>query len=83
MNAVEFNALPFDLRANYLWDFGRFLTNRRGPYFMCNLYAVDSFYVEVLYHQESNTIADVTGFEDTEKLSEYLDEISLKKLLHS
>lgn len=81
MTVTQFNALPLEARAQCLWEHGRFLTNRRGMYFMCNLYAVASFFVEVYYHPPTHSVAEVTGFEKTDRLSAYLEEVSLGELL--
>ncbi len=81
MNATEFNALPLDARAEYQWDCGRFIISRHSPDLVRSLYAVDAFYVEVIYDRKRKALADVIGFDNPKKLSEYLEGVSIEKLL--
>jgi hypothetical protein len=57
-----FLRLSMNERAQVTWDKGTFLRNRNGNGFHGNLYAVEDFYVEVLYDTDRNTIVDVSPF---------------------
>jgi hypothetical protein len=44
------------------------------------LYQVDGFYVEVLYHKESNVIMKIRSFSNINLLDPYLKEVSIEEL---
>jgi hypothetical protein len=72
-----FIRLSMDERANYTWQVGAFLHNRKGEGFNANLYGVEDYYVEVLYDTERNAIVDVLPFKSLDLLNPYLDTIDL------
>jgi hypothetical protein len=54
--------------------------NREGQRTTANLYAVGSFYVEIWYDREQNSITGITCFDDVQKLDSYLNRITLDPL---
>ncbi len=64
MTLEDFVGLPIDEQAQHVWEPGRYLMNRQGQRTVANLYAVASFYVEVWYDRETNSITGITCFED-------------------
>jgi hypothetical protein len=76
-----FLRLSLNERADVTWNVGTFLHNRNGNGFHGNLYAVEDFYVEVLYDTERNTIVDVSPFTALHLLDPYLDNIDLSGLM--
>jgi hypothetical protein len=76
-----FLRLSMNERANVTWNEGTFLHNRKGNGFHGNLYAVEDFYVEVLYDTARNTVVDVTPFKSLDLLQPYLDTIDLSGLM--
>jgi hypothetical protein len=81
MNHYQFNSIPSDQRAEYVWKQGTFLTFRY--YLGCTvaLYYIPGFFAEVWYSPEDNQIALVHGFDDKGLLEPYLEMIELKHLL--
>ncbi len=80
MSLEEFGQLPVDEQVQHVWENGRYLMNRQGQRTTATLYAVGSFYVEVWYDRESNSITAITCFDDVSKLDAYLNGISLDGL---
>ncbi len=72
--------MPIDAQAQHVWEKGRYLMNREGQRNTSNLYAVNSFYVEIWYTREKNSITAITCFDDMSKLDAYLKCIRLDKL---
>jgi hypothetical protein len=54
--------------------------NRQGQRTTANLYTVGSFYVEVWYDREHNSITAITCFDEVGRLDAYLSGISLEGL---
>ena len=76
-----FIGLSLDEQANYTWQVGAFLHNRKGEGFNANLYGVEDFYVEVRYDTERNAIAQIMPFNSPDLLQPYLEQIDLRDLL--
>jgi hypothetical protein len=74
--------LAFDEReqAERVWSGTGLVTRTEGEHGIL-LYAIDSFYVEVFYHQEYNVIRHLRPFRETSHLEPYLDPIYLCNLL--
>ena len=73
--------LSVDEQANYTWQVGAFLHNRKGEGFNANLYGVEDFYVEVRYDTERNAIVQIMPFNSPDLLQPYLEQIDLSELL--
>ncbi len=80
MTLDEFGQLAVDAQAQHVWEHGRYLLNREGQRTTANLYAVGSFYVEIWYEREQNSITAITCFDNVQRLDAYLNGISLDKL---
>lgn len=68
---------PIDEQAQHVWKHGQYLIDRQGQRTVANLYSVDSFYVEIWYDREHNSITAVTCFDEVSKLDAYLRGITL------
>ena len=62
-----------------IWS-GEFIADRRDEEHNILLYQIDSFYVEVYYHREYNTIRKFRSFSSTAQLEPYLNQIDISKL---
>jgi len=56
MTLYEFNALELNERMEAVNQYGTFLDNHIGNGERCNCYAIDKFFVEVVYDAEHNTL---------------------------
>ncbi len=81
MTSVEFMLLPAEEQVQHVWENGRYLLNKGGQKTTANLYAVDNFYVEILFSRKNSAIARIISFTATSKLDSYLNDISLEGLL--
>ena len=79
MNKDTFSALPADKRCDLLWEEGQFLASVKYYRFKANLYALRSFFVEILCHQASNEI-ELIEVANEEKLAKYLNSINIDHL---
>ncbi|MFD2872018.1 hypothetical protein ACFS5N_06040 [Mucilaginibacter ximonensis] len=70
----DFNTFSEDDKANSVWS-GSFLADREENGLMIQLYAVDSFYVEVFYDQLANKILKFHAFSSKSFLVPYLAHI--------
>ena len=59
---------------------GEFIGDRSDEEHNILLYQVDSFYVEVYYHREYNTIRRFRSFSSTTQLEPYLNQIDISRL---
>ncbi|MDA9069437.1 hypothetical protein N9K07_01630 [Arenitalea sp.] len=56
MTLYEFNALELNERMEAVNQYGTFLDNHIGNGERCNCYAIDNFFIEVVYDAEHNTL---------------------------
>ena len=71
MTLYEFNALELNERMEAVNQYGTFLDNHITPKEKCNCYAINKFFVEVVYDQEHNTITEVRSFKSGHSLDKY------------
>ena len=71
MTLYEFNALELNERMEAVNQYGTFLDNYIGNGERCNCYAIDKFFVEVVYDTEHNTITEVRSFKYGHSLNKY------------
>jgi hypothetical protein len=55
---------------------GTFLDNFVSKTERCNLYAIDRFFVEVVYNAEFNTITEIRSFKTGKTLDKYSIDLS-------
>jgi hypothetical protein len=60
-----------------VWDHGVLLSDHYENPFRYTLYQIDSFYVELRYHQDHNVLTGMRAFDDTDELEPYLEQIKL------
>ena len=75
MTLYEFNALELNERMEAVNQYGTFLDNYIGNGERCNCYAIDKFFVEVVYDAEHNTITEVRPFKYGQSLDKYSTKI--------
>ena len=71
MTLYEFNALELNERMEAVNQYGTYLDNYFGNGERCNCYAIDKFFVEVVYNAEHNTITEVRSFKSGHSLDKY------------
>ena len=71
MTLYEFNALELNERMEAVNQYGAFLDNYIGNGERCNCYAIDKFFVEVVYDAKHNTITEVRSFKTGRLLDKY------------
>ena len=71
MTLYEFNALELNERMEAVNQYGTYLDNYFGNGERCNCYAIDKFFVEVVYNAEHNTITEVRSFKTGQLLDKY------------
>ena len=71
MTLYEFNLLDFNHRMEAINQYGQFIDNHLNNEERCNLYAIDKFFVEVVYNSEYNTIVEIRSFKTGYLLDKY------------
>jgi hypothetical protein len=71
MTLYEFNALELNERMEAVNQYGTYLDNYIGNGERCNCYAIDKFFVEVVYDAKHNTITEVRSFKTGHSLDKY------------
>ncbi len=73
MTLYGFNTLELNERMEAVNQYGTFIDNHVTKTERCNLYAIDKFFVEVVYDPEHNTITEVRSFKTGRLLDKYSD----------
>ena len=71
MTLYEFNSLEFNDKMEVVNNEGTFLDNYVTTIERLNCYAVDRFFVEVVYDAERNTITEIRSFKTGQSLDKY------------
>lgn len=71
MTLYEFNRLELKDRMEAVNQYGTFLENYITQDIKINCYAIDKFFVEVVYDAEHNTITEVRSFKYGYSLDKY------------
>lgn len=71
MTLYEFNVLELNERMEVVNQQGTFLDNHITKLERCNLYAINKFFVEVVYNADTNTITEIKSFKTGELLNKY------------
>jgi len=71
MTLYQFNSLELDEQLKIVWNEGEFIDNHFSIIERCNLYAIDKFFVEVVYDAEHNTITELKSFKTGHLLDKY------------
>jgi hypothetical protein len=77
MTLKQFNHMDETEQGEAVWDHGVLLGNFREDPFRYILYQIDSFYVELRYHQDHNVLTGIRAFDDTNELEPYMEQIKL------
>ena len=75
MTLYEFNILTLEEKQATVWDKGIFLDNYITKNIRINCYAIDKFFVEVVYDVEQNVITEVRSFKYGHELDKYAPKI--------
>jgi len=76
MTLYEFNMLSDDEQLSAVWDKGIFLENHISKTEKINCYAIDKFFVEVVYDAKINKITEVRSFKEGHCLDKYFPNFS-------
>ena len=79
MTLYEFRMLDDDDQLKAVWDKGIFLENYITKTEKINCYAIDMFFVEVVYDAKQNKITEVRCFKEGHRLDKYSN--GLKNIL--
>jgi hypothetical protein len=71
MTLYQFNALELNYQMEAVNQLGTFLENYVTKTERCNCYAIDKFFVEVVYDGEQNVITEVRIFKSGHSLDKY------------
>jgi len=71
MTLYEFNILTLEEKQATVWDKGVFLDNYVTKDIRINCYAIDKFFVEVVYDDMQNVITEVRRFKSGRSLDKY------------
>ncbi|WP_299525977.1 hypothetical protein [uncultured Lutibacter sp.] len=71
MTLYQFNTLELNEQMEAVNQLGTFLDNYIGNGERCNCYAIDKFFVEVVYDAEHNTITEIRSFKTGYLLDKY------------
>jgi len=71
MTLYDFNKLSLEDMQKVVWEHGVFLDNYVTKEERLNCYAVDKFFVEVVYDGEHNEITEVRSFKSGYSLDKY------------
>jgi hypothetical protein len=80
MNRQIFSSLPAQKRCDILWDEGQFLGSVKYYRFKANLYALNSFFVEVFCYQGSTEIIKIEVVDEA-NLVKYLNHIDVGSVI--
>ncbi|MFT5217131.1 MAG: hypothetical protein ACI83H_002265 [Glaciecola sp.] len=78
MTLYEFNSLELNEQMEAVNQLGTFLDNYVTDEERCNCYAIDKFFVEVVYDAEHNAITELRSFKYGAELDKYSSD--LKKI---
>ena len=71
MTLYDFNKLTLEEKKATVWDKGTFLDDYITEDIRINFYAIDKFFVEVVYDSEHNFITEVRSFKYGHSLDRY------------
>jgi hypothetical protein len=71
MTLYDFIKLELDEQLTIVWNEGAFVNNHLSALELCNCYAIDMFFVEVVYDAEHNTITEARSFKTGSLLEKY------------
>ena len=71
MTLYEFNSLTLEEKQAIIWEKGVFLDNYITKDIKINCYAIDKFFVEVVYDSQHNVITEVRSFKYGHSLDKY------------
>jgi hypothetical protein len=83
MNYDQFKKLNMDQQQEVVLNDGVFLMDMDTDAFTISLYQTDHFYAEIFLFKDSSQVVWVNSFQDTAKLSRYLERIDVSELTSS
>ncbi|MDF9797182.1 hypothetical protein OKW21_002445 [Catalinimonas alkaloidigena] len=80
MDIDIFSKLTISRQAQYTWKHGSHLARKDGFRYHHDLYALNDFFVEIIYNLELGQVDKIEGFIQTARLNPYIEDISLNQL---
>ncbi len=80
MTLYQFNAFLDDEKTARIWSEGNFVADTKDKDFSILLYQICSFYVEVYYNGQENSISKLRSFSSTSQLEPYLTNIDISDI---
>ncbi|MBJ2174190.1 hypothetical protein JBL43_08070 [Aureibaculum sp. A20] len=71
MTLYEYLLLEEQQQYNSIWDIGIYLDTVNEDNYKINIYAIDMFFVEVVYNAQSNKIIENRAFKEGHRLDKY------------
>lgn len=71
MTLYEFNLLDLNDKMEAVNQYGTFIDNHITNKERCNLYAIEMFFVEVVYNPTHNAITEIRAFKHGYRLDRY------------
>lgn len=81
MTLYQYKLLGAAQQQELLWEHGALVAEQHEGIYLRMLYQLESFYVELWYHRQCNTIRKWCSFSSTDLLTSYLETIDLSSLL--
>jgi len=72
MKIYDFICLDEDARYQAVWDNGTYVDSKAKDAIICQLYAINDFFVELHYHLATNKLIGNLPFKQGEHLEKYL-----------
>jgi len=73
MTLYEFNKLDITSQRRAVNEFGTFLESYRDDKERCSLYAIDMFFVEMIYHPINKSMKEIRAFKHGHRLDRYVN----------
>lgn len=76
IDIYEFKMLSEPEQYQFIWSYGTYLMDKTEWPIKLVLYDCGKFYCEVKYNAANNSVAGLTAFKNTDRLSAYLDSMT-------
>jgi len=75
LTLYEFNKLNLQNKVKTTLNHAIYLDSYVSPDFQCNCYALDLFFIELVYSPKLNSISEVRSFKDGSHLDKYTEDL--------
>jgi hypothetical protein len=78
----EYQALPVEQKAEFVWEHGRYLMCRCKGRYAVTLHEWEGFFIEIWLDAVAQRVCMLFAFRRTDQLKPYLDKLPLPEGLH-